>query len=170
MASIQILVQGRPFAVSFSVLFTPIPGVDDEAIAIARAVQVALGTDRRALDDDVLPISTPAGHVPDRRGWWGDTNAQAIWGGWPIGTRLWLMIRDKITDAAAKQGATIDKARRFIAEALQPFVDAKIATSFAIDLAQTGRNKFEGVITIYRGSKSAVALQYQEFWDAMGTA
>lgn len=164
MASIQLLVQGRPFAVSLAVLFTPIPGVDDEAIALARAVQVALGTDRRALADDVLPVPPPAGQVPDRRGWWGDTNAATIWGGWPIGVRLWLMARDKITGSAAKQGATIEKARRYIAEALQPFVDAKLCSSFAIALSQTGRNKIEGTITLYRGPKSAIALQYQDFW------
>ena len=57
--------------------------------------------------DDVLPQLTAPGDEPDLRGWWGDTDAGTIWGGWPIGTRLWLLSRAKITDSAARQGATI---------------------------------------------------------------
>lgn len=149
--------------VGIQCLFDPIPG-DDDDVALARAVMVALNTDRRALADDILPDSRSA----DRRGWWGDLDAKRIWNGWPIGTRLWLMVRDKITYAGAKQGATIERARRFIAEALQPFVDAKIASRFDIALRQVATDQITGTITIYRGPRQAIALEYQDMWTVFG--
>lgn len=154
-------------SVSIGWLTQPVTGID-ETQALATAVMVALNTDRLALPDDVLPQSTPAGEIRDRRGWWGDLDAGAIWNGWPIGSRLWLMTRDKITDSAARQGATIEKARRFIAEALDPFVSAKICTSFTTDLRQAGLDRITGTVTLYRGPKSAVALQFQDLWTELG--
>ncbi len=154
-------------SVSIDWLTRPITGLD-ETQALATAVMVALNTDRLALADDLLPQPTPAGEVPDRRGWWGDLDAAPIWNGWPIGSRLWLMRRDKITDSAARQGATIEKARRFIAEALDPFVAAKICSSFAVDLRQAGTDRITGTVTLYRGPKSAIALQFQDLWTELG--
>lgn len=154
-------------SVSFSWLLDPVTGID-ETQALATAVMLALNTDRRALPDDVLPELATPGQQPNRRGWWGDLHAQPIWGGWPIGCRLWTMTRDKITDSAAAQGATIERARRFIAEALNPFVDAKIASAYDIDLRQTGQDKIGGTITIYRGPKDAVALEFADLWSELG--
>ena len=162
MASIQLVQKTGLLDLGITCVFTPVPDVDDDAIALARSVMVALNTDRRALADDKLPLP----NSDDRRGWWGDTNAREIWGGWPIGVRLWLMIRDKITDANARQGSTIERARRFIAEALQPFVDAKIASGFAITLTRQGLHHIGGGVVIQRGPKEAISLEYQELWSA----
>lgn len=151
------------FGPGIECLFRPVAGPDSD-VALARAVIVALNSDRRAADDDVLPT----GQDDDRRGCWADTDADAIWGGWPVGSRLWLMRRDKITDAGAAQGSTIEKARRYIAEALQPFVDAKICTSFDIALERAGRDRIGGTITLFRGNKTAVALTYQDLWSTFG--
>lgn len=61
------------------------------------AVVISLFTDARAHDDDVLPDSY-AGQpedAKDRRGWWGDgLTADADTSG-PIGSRLWLLWREK---------------------------------------------------------------------------
>src|SRR5215472_15553230 len=78
-------------------------GTLDDSQALATAVIVALGTDRLADVTDVLPDPDST----DRRGWWGDLDAQEVWDGWPIGSRLWLLKRDKITDAGAARGSEL---------------------------------------------------------------
>ncbi len=168
MASIQLIAQtGLRVDVTIACVFTPVAGADTD-VALARAVLVALNTDRRALDDDTLPNPRD----DDRRGWWADMDAQAIWGGWPIGTRLWLLTRAKLTDQNARQGSTIAVAQGYIAEALQPFVDAKFCTSFDIALTTlvgpAGPYGIGGTITLVRGPKSAIALAYQDLWSTYG--
>ncbi len=154
-------------SVTIDWLTAPVTGID-ETQALATAVMVALNTDRRALDDDVLPQIPQGDEPPDRRGWWGDLDAGTIWGGWPIGVRLWLMRRDKITDSAARQGAMVERARRYIAEALDPFVTARICSGYAIDLAQAGTDRITGTVTLYRGPKTAIALEFQDLWTELG--
>lgn len=163
MASIRLVQTAGTTDVAIDTLFQPVPGADED-IALARSIMVALNTDRLALADDTLPNEKDN----DRRGWWGDLNADTIWVGWPIGTRLWLMTRDKITDSNAKQGSTIAKAERFINEALQPFVDAKIFSRFTVSLTQVGTSQITGTITIFRGPRQAIALLYQDFWKPYG--
>jgi phage gp46-like protein len=150
-------------SVTFDWMLSPITGID-QTQALATAIMVALNTDRRALPDDPLPQLGS----DDRRGWWGDLDAEAIWNGWPIGSRLWLMSRDKITDTAARQGSTVERARRYIAEALDPFVASKVASSYTIALAQAGPDRITGTVTIYRGPKSAIALEFQDLWKELG--
>ena len=108
-----------PFTVRLDWMFAPIAG-DPQDHRLANAVIIALNTDRRALPDDVLPDPRST----DRRGWWGDTDAGAIWGAVaPIGCRLWLLARAKLP-GGTREGATIVRARAYVAEALQPFVDS----------------------------------------------
>src|SRR4249919_499665 len=85
-------------------------GALDESEALATAVIVALGTYRLADRDDDLPDPDST----DRRGWWGDLDAELIWKGWPIGTRLWLCQRDKITGAGAARGSTLTRIDSYI--------------------------------------------------------
>src|SRR3954463_3803729 len=67
------------------------------------AVIVALGTDALAPPDEELPDPD----ATDRRGWWGDLDADELWGGWPVGCLLWLLSRAKITGPLARQGSTL---------------------------------------------------------------
>lgn len=62
------------------------------------AVIVSLLTDRRALPDDRLPDAPRAASIlpPDRRGWCGDALAEVP--GDRIGSRLWLLKREKQTE------------------------------------------------------------------------
>ncbi len=152
MPGIQITVFNAPFKVRFGWMFGNVPG-DQQDYRLANLVTIALNTDRRALPDDVLPQLGS----DDLRGWWGDTNAQAIWGGWPIGTRLWLLKRVAITDSNARVGSTIERARRYIQEAMDPIVAAKIASQYETNLQQTGQDKISGSLTVYRGPKNAIA-------------
>lgn len=57
------------------------------------AVTVSLFTDRVARADDPLPEYLP-GHLSDRRGWWGDLSRENGRSR-PIGSRLWLLFREK---------------------------------------------------------------------------
>ena len=152
-----------PFQVRLDWMFGTVPG-DPQDHRLANLAIIALNTDRRANADDKLPQLGS----DDRRGWWGDTDAKAIWGGWPIGARLWLLSRVAITDSNARVGATIERARRYIKEALDPIVAAKIATTYTTNLQQGGQDQIGGDLTIYRGPKSAIALQFADLWRDFG--
>ena len=81
------------------------------------AVILSLFTDRRARPDDPLPDGS------DRRGWWADAypRASARAGQDPIGSRLWLLEREKDTREV------VNRARDYAEEALQWLVDDGIA-------------------------------------------
>lgn len=168
MPSLKLVAKtGLKTDVTIDLLFCPTSGSDSD-IALARSVLVALNTDRLALPDDPLPNPRD----DNRRGWWGDLDAATIWGGWSIGTRLWLLSRAKITDATAADGSTLVRAQQYIAEALQPFVDAKISSSFTTDLAvltgPSGDYGIAGTITMFRGPKGSISLEFQDVWAPYG--
>jgi phage gp46-like protein len=135
----------------------------DETKALATAVTVALGTDALADVNDILPDPDST----NREGWWGDMDAQEIWNGWPIGTKLWLLRRSAILPPEAKYGATQVWANNYIVAALQPFVDRKIASHFEIISMRVDKQRIDVGIRIYRGPKFAVDLQYQVLWQGI---
>jgi phage gp46-like protein len=137
-------------------------GALDERQALASAVIIALGTDALAERDDPLPDPDST----DRGGWWGDLDPD-IWGSWPIGSRLWLLKRDKIVDAGSQRGATVTKVDRYIREALQPFLDLRIASRLDVKVERVGRERIDAHIIMYRGPGLAVDLRYQILWTQM---
>jgi phage gp46-like protein len=140
-------------------LLTPMGQIDDTQ-QLATAVIVALGTDRRANPDDPLPDLRD----DDRRGWWGDLDAEAIWQGWPIGSRLWLLARSKIVDGASRGGSTIAKVETYVREALHPFMNAKIASRITVAAARTGIDRISATAVIYRGPLNVIELRFQGLW------
>jgi phage gp46-like protein len=153
-----------PFAVTFDLLQKR-DGLIDETEALATAIIVALGTNRLALPDDELPN----GNDTDRRGWWADADAELIWKAWPIGCRLWLLERHKITDYTASQGSTLARIDTYIREALRPFVENRICTSFDVKVERTELQKIVARITIWRGPLPTIQLQFQDLWTEIGT-
>jgi phage gp46-like protein len=135
-------------------------GTLDSSEALATAVIVALGTDRLAETTDILPDLDST----DRRGWWGDLDAGIIWNGWPIGTRLWLVKRDKITGAGAQRGSTLARIDAYIREAIQPFIDQRIASRMNVTVERVGSERIQALIQLYRGPELAVDLRYQVLW------
>jgi phage gp46-like protein len=133
----------------------------DERYALASAVMVALGTDALADRDDVLPDFSG-----DRAGWWGDLEPD-IWDSWPIGSKLWLLRRDKITDPGSQRGATITKVERYAREALQPFLDRRIVSRIDVKAARVGLERIDVQITLYRGERDVLDMRYQVLWAAM---
>jgi phage gp46-like protein len=136
-------------------------GAIDISQALTSAVVIALGTNRLALQSDILPDPDST----DYQGWWGDLDAQEIWGGWPIGSRLWLLTRDKIVGPEAMEGATVTRVEMYIREAIQPFIDLKIASQMYVKAARVGRERIDAIVQLYRGPQLAVDLRYQVLWD-----
>ena len=133
----------------------------DETEEFATSVRVALGTDALADPLEILPDPDST----DRRGWWGDFEAEPIWDGWPIGTRNWLLTRAKITESQSSEGATVERARIYTARAIQPFVDRRAATTMAIDAQRVGLERINVAVRIYRGPLLDIDLQYQLLWQ-----
>jgi phage gp46-like protein len=125
------------------------------------AVIVALGTDALAPPDEDLPDPD----ATDRRGWWGDMDAQELWGGWPVGCLLWLLQRAKITGVDARQGATVARAEGWTRAAMQPFIDNLIASRVDVQADRTDVQRIDVGVTIYRGPEVAIDLRYQALWD-----
>lgn len=136
-------------------------GTLDDTQALATSVAVALGTNMLAGVDDELPDPDST----DRQGWWGDMDAEQIWHGWPIGTKLWLLRRSAILPPEAKAGSTQGWIETYIYDAMQPFVDLQIATSFEIVSARVSTQRIDALIRLYRGPKTAVQLMFQALWQ-----
>lgn len=83
------------------------------------AVLVSLFTDRVAPADYV----PPAGSMPGRRGWWGDTYEAS-----PVGSLLWTLDRSKKTGAFT----LLNQAKDYCKQALQWLVDDGAATSINV--------------------------------------
>jgi phage gp46-like protein len=146
--------------VTMDLLLTQL-GELDEREEMATAVRVALGTDRQSAADEVLPDLDST----DRRGWWGDLQAEEIWSGWPIGCKNWLLTRAKITQAPSREGSTLERAKRYTEEALKPFIDKRIASNITVSAARTELQRIEVTATIYRGPISEIDLRYQLLWQ-----
>ena len=135
----------------------------DDTEALATGIVVALGTNGLADIDDLLPDPDST----DRAGWWGDLDAEDIWDGWPIGSKLWLMSRAAIEPVQSRHGSTMAHIRNYIYAAIQPFIDRKIATSFEATIARIDKQRVDSIIRIYRGPKTMIELRYQILWDEL---
>jgi phage gp46-like protein len=141
-------------------------GTLDDTQALATAVIVALGTNRLASKDDILPDPDST----DRAGWWGDMDAEELFNGWPIGTKLWLLKRAKIVGPEDPEGATLTRVEQYIYEAIQPFVDNRIATSFDVEVWRNGLEQIDAVVVLYRGPKRPVELRFEVLWTEIERA
>jgi phage gp46-like protein len=138
-------------------------GALDDTYMLATAVAVALGTNALADTDDVLPHPDST----DRQGWWGDMDADTIWNGWPIGSKLWLLRRSAILPPEAKLGATQTWVNNYILNAVQPFVDRKICTWFEVISVRVDKQRIDALVRLYRGPKNFIDLMYQILWQGI---
>lgn len=141
-------------------------GTLDSTQALATAIIVALGTDKLADPGDELPDPDDT----DRRGWWGDYQAQEIWGGWPIGCKLWLLQRAKIEGPGSRRGATTTRVVQYISECIQPFIDRRIGTTFGVEATRVDRQRIDALVRIYRGPVVEIELRYAILWNDIITA
>lgn len=124
------------------------------------AVVLSLFTDRRADEDDVLPDGS------DRRGWWGDSVADQA--GDQIGSRLWLLRREKASDQ------TLQRARQYAAEALRWMVDDGVVKRVDV-AAEYQRPDGSGrtlalQTTLTRQDNSTVRYRFSNFWSSLNGA
>ena len=151
-----------PDAITLDWLVTP-AAQRDPTEDLRDAVVIALGTDRLANPDDKLPVEGDS----NRRGWWGDFEADATWGGWPIGTRFWLLERAKITTGTSRDGSTIARAETYTREALQPFKDKRICSQISVRAERNGTERIDVTATLFRGPLPSISLSYQSLWSGV---
>jgi phage gp46-like protein len=98
------------------------------------AVLVSLLTERRAELDDKLPYTAKSsGPIPpDRKGWAGDA-----FGGQRIGSRLWLLVREKQTEETRR------RAMFYAREALQWLIDDGYVSGIAIEAVWRERGRMD---------------------------
>jgi len=163
MADLRLVPINSPDVITLDLLLTPY-GLDETA-ELESAVLVALCTDALADPSDTLPWPNST----DRRGWWADWNAAAIWpGAWPIGSKLWLLKRAKITDAGAREGATLTRVQTYIAAALQPFITNKVCSQVQVSAWRVGSNRIYARVVMTRGPLTLIALDFEVLWSELG--
>jgi phage gp46-like protein len=144
-------------------LLTPM-GTLDETEELVNIVKLALLTHGLAELDDVLPDPDSS----DRKGWWGDLDAQTVWNGWPIGSKLWLLSRAKITPAQAQEGSTLVRAEQYCRMALQPMIDLKLCSHIDVVATRGSIERINVLVTVYRGPLQQIELQFQYLWSEVG--
>jgi phage gp46-like protein len=135
-----------------------------DGLDLQSAVIVALGTDAVAGADDELPDPDST----DRRGWWGDLDANEIWGGWPVGCKLWLLQRVSITGVGSVYGSTVNRADSYTRDAMKPFTQNRIASQIDVVAEQIDTQRIDVGVVVYRGPRVEVELRYSELWDQLG--
>jgi phage gp46-like protein len=133
----------------------------DESEELANVVKVALLTFGLAASDDILPDPDSS----DRKGWWGDLDAETIWDGWPIGAKIWLLSRAKITPAQASEGSTLVRAEMYCRLALQPMIDRRICSQIDVQATRGSLERIDVLIKVYRGPLLLIELRFQGLWS-----
>lgn len=121
------------------------------------AVIISLATDRTADVEDELPDFSE-----DRRGWWGDYEAGALWGhDSQLGSRLWLLRRSKLN------AETETLAEIYANEALQWLVDVGAASKLEVIATRRGTSILALQTKVWRGPELDVDLRYQLLWSEL---
>ena len=115
------------------------------------AVIISLFSDRVAQPDDAIPDSTG-----NPRGWWGDAGETV-----PIGSRLWLLDRSKLTQATAN--AAIGYAK----EALQWLIDDGVASAVSVSAEITRPNMLGLLVEITRPDGTTAAMNFAWVWSGV---
>lgn len=138
---------GADYAIQ-SMLLTSDDGLDT-------AVILSLFTDRRAEADDTVPGT-------DRRGWWADMFADGE--GDKIGSRLWLLVREKLTND------TVNRVRAYCEEALAWLVRDGVAKEVTVT-AEIIRHHPLGVVGAYiditKPDGQITRYKFDKFWSAV---
>ena len=126
-----------------------------KSTGLRTSVIISLFTDRRARDDDVLPDPTSL----DKRGWFGDLISPVTTGD-QIGSRLWLLEREKTTPEVIK------RAEEYCLEALQWMIDDGVVAS--VDVKVERQESTLAIKVELRKINGLVeALEFSAEWDNM---
>jgi len=128
-------------------------GEEDEFCRhLFRAVVISLFTWRRATLDDPLPAN-------ERMGWWGDTYLGTQ--GDKIGSRLWLLSRQKLTLQTCTQAQT------YAREALHWLIEDGIVEQIDIQALRIGVDQLTLNITLIRQEKAHWRWRFDNILDAL---
>lgn len=122
------------------------------------AATISLFTDRLAAPDDPLPDPNDG----DRRGWWADTDAEAG----PIGSRIWLLSREKQTEEVRR------RAEDYCREALQWLLDDDAADKVEVAANWTGvaPGRLDVEVIISRDRNVLLQRNYSWAWGQLYNA
>lgn len=144
-------------------LYRGASGLLSEDDGLVSAIILALGTDATAKPSDELPTFDD----DDRRGWWGDLDGEEIWGAWPSGSRLWLLERARILEAAGDRESTITLVETYVRECMRPFIERRFCSRVDVSVTRPALDRIEAMLTIYRGPLPAIELRYAELWEEL---
>lgn len=120
---------------------------------LARAVIISLFSWRRANEDDEVD--------GDRQGWWADTYADIP--GDQTGSRLWLLLRQKITSETARL------AEEYAEEALQWLIDDGVASRVNVEAErwEGGRDRVDLKVTVVKPDGDGISIRFQDVWGML---
>jgi len=120
---------------------------------LATSVVLSLFTDRLALPGDRLPDPGDG----DRRGWWADFNAAEG----PLGSRLWLISREKETNE------TRLRAEDYCREALQWMIDDQVANEIEIvaEWPRQAPGRLDVSVVIMRDRSELLRRRFSWAWS-----
>jgi phage gp46-like protein len=120
-----------------------------QADELQQAVLISLFSWAKSHDDDGVV-------APYRQGWWGDTFSNVS--GDRIGSRLWLLQREKLTNEA------VSRAKSYAEEALQWLVDDSILESFEVYAEREG-TRLNMSVTCYKPRDAqAIEARFLDVW------
>lgn len=121
-----------------------------EGDELAQAVLISLFSWRRSEDDDGVPS-------PHRQGWWGDTFAQVR--GDRIGSRLWLLQREKVTPSVLR------RAEGYAQEALQWLIDDQIAAAVSVRAERGAMDRMDLLVELTKpGDTQKFSARFNDIW------
>ena len=122
-----------------------------EADELAQAVLISLFSWRKSAADDGVK-------APDRQGWWGDTFA--VVDGDRIGSRLWLLQRQKVLPA------TLKRAEAYAREALEWLTDDAVVSRVEVTAERGGVDQLTlSVVCFKPNDTQALAARFQNVWS-----
>lgn len=116
------------------------------------AILISLFTDRQARSDDDYDGEA-------RRGWWGDTGSTDN-----IGSRLWLLNRQKLTTNTAQ------RAEDYTTEALQWLIDDGVVSAFSVEAQIVYPARLYLTITYQMPDQTSTSIKFSWVWEQINNA
>ena len=121
-----------------------------QADELVQATLISLFSWRKSNDDDGV-------NIPNRQGWWGDTFASET--NDRIGSRLWLLRREKLTDDV------VARAREYAEESLQWMIDDALASAINVSTDRENNRLNMSVEIVRPGDAQSTQARFQNLWE-----
>ena len=122
---------------------------DFEADELAQAVLISLFSWRKSNADDGVDI-------PHRQGWWGDSFA--VVQGDRIGSRLWLLQREKVTEITAR------RAEAYAEESLRWLIDDRILSRVEVKASRESASQITLSVVCCKPNGERVETVFKNVW------